>query len=659
MASDLFYNRDENISGVTVQAEYSGLQLTPSYGSSVTFSAKGFEYETDDFYKNRIPFSLNSLTADFNLNYDTNLSQAQSMAAFIESKHGETLFNFTVDGSGIYRGVKGVVDNYGISHNNNQNYKTNLKITVDQAPNLLNWSGCTFLNHDFRTWETGVAYKKYDVVYNNLPCTNSNNLFLSAENIGSNSWTKYYGNLATVDLVTVAGPYGGQLAVDKLTHSVSTVPLNQSRREQALSLKAGTYTTSVYVKPDTLNEVYWYFDSNGNNTNPQYPHIRYIFSSDDLQISDPTIKASRGLLQNGWVKLTATITYEADITVYAGFISFANGSYYAVRPTYHLIDTYSNNLLLSPNDFGSNVWTTNYGNLATVITSNPFIGAYGSQWSPNIISYSPTAPENQSRRQQRLSLKAGTYKISVYVRQNTGDPSTPDNIYWYFDMMKDPYPRIVYTFSSNTIQAYGGNITASREVLQNNWVKLTATMTFYVDTEVDAGFVGFAAGSHYATLPTYKRLIPKFKLNNFYYCKEDHTSNDLLIDGPADSSLSKWTQEFFFEPDIGLQTNVELKNEVLNFKNSFPLRIKTRDNNISMPISYKFTDISTQQLKSMLHFLENKAGYRNFRHQIPSVYNRPKVFFCPQWTHTYKYHNCHDLDVNFIEDVFGVIPTDT
>ena len=91
------------------------------------------------------------------------------------------------------------------------------------------------------------------------------------------------------------------------------------------------------------------------------------------------------------------------------------------------------------------------------------------------------------------------------------------------------------------------------------------------------------------------------------------------------------------------------------FKNSFHLRIKDRDNNASFPVSYKFTSITDKQLKAMLHFLENKGGYRNFRHDIPSIYNRPKAMYCPQWSHTWKYKNSHDLEVTLIEDVLGVI----
>ena len=37
MASDLFYNRDSNISGVAIEANYEDLNLYPVYGSKVSF----------------------------------------------------------------------------------------------------------------------------------------------------------------------------------------------------------------------------------------------------------------------------------------------------------------------------------------------------------------------------------------------------------------------------------------------------------------------------------------------------------------------------------------------------------------------------------------------------------------------------------------------
>jgi phage-related protein len=287
--SDLFYNRDENISGVALQSALSGIG-TPSYGSSVSFNSKLFQYDTKDSYTNTLPNSLNNLEATFNLRYETNEINAQKAAVFFEDKHV-----------------------------NNQHYELDASIVVDQSPNLLNWSGMNFINYTLVNWATSTSYDKFDIIYS------------------------------------------------------------------------------------------------GVNTN---------------------------------------------------------------------------------------------------------------------------------------------------------------------------------------------------------------------------------------------------KLNNFYYCTEDHTSSSTSADGPTGSS-SKWSQEFFFEPDIGFNNSVNFKNERLEFKNSFRQRVKSNDNNATFPVDYSFKNISNKQLKAMVHFLETKGGYRNFRHQIPSIYNRPKVFYSPSWTHTWNYFNSNDLQVSLVEDVLGIIPTDT
>jgi phage-related protein len=150
--------------------------------------------------------------------------------------------------------------------------------------------------------------------------------------------------------------------------------------------------------------------------------------------------------------------------------------------------------------------------------------------------------------------------------------------------------------------------------------------------------------------------INQNKLDNFYYCTGEHLSN--MSNSPT-GVTSMWTQDFFFEPDIGTQNDVEIKADKLEYKNSFTQRFKTNDNIATFDMSYSFKNIPDKQLKTMIHFLESKGGYRRFKHQIPSVYNRPKVYYSPKWTHTWNYANSNTLSVDLKEDPMGVIPTGT
>lgn len=142
------------------------------------------------------------------------------------------------------------------------------------------------------------------------------------------------------------------------------------------------------------------------------------------------------------------------------------------------------------------------------------------------------------------------------------------------------------------------------------------------------------------------------KINNFYYCKENHKSS---ADNSPVGQNTAWTQDFFWEPDLNTQTQVKIDTERFDTP-GFTTFSKTRRHTATFPVSYSFSNISDKQLIAMIHFLQNKCGYRRFKHQIPSVYNRPKVYVCPTWAHTFVYDNNNTLRVSFEEDPLGIIP---
>lgn len=144
--------------------------------------------------------------------------------------------------------------------------------------------------------------------------------------------------------------------------------------------------------------------------------------------------------------------------------------------------------------------------------------------------------------------------------------------------------------------------------------------------------------------------VNDIKINNFYYCTGDHVSSE---ENSPTGDNSNWTRDFFWEPDALTNNNVQFP--VSKVGTSFKQRSKTKINNSFIDIDYKFSNISTHELKSILHFLEKKAGFRRFFHKIPSLYNRPKVYICTEWNHSFVYNNSHDLTVRFKEDVMGVL----
>lgn len=143
--------------------------------------------------------------------------------------------------------------------------------------------------------------------------------------------------------------------------------------------------------------------------------------------------------------------------------------------------------------------------------------------------------------------------------------------------------------------------------------------------------------------------------NNIFYCLSGHVSS--LANHPL-STGRLWTKNLFQDPNS--QFSVQQKPSVAKneFVGAFSEKIK-HQNNVhsfdSLDLNYK--NISDKKLKSILYFLESKLGYKRFEYQIPEIYNRPKTFFAPTWTHKWNYKNSNDLTISVTEDPFGMIPS--
>ena len=154
-------------------------------------------------------------------------------------------------------------------------------------------------------------------------------------------------------------------------------------------------------------------------------------------------------------------------------------------------------------------------------------------------------------------------------------------------------------------------------------------------------------------LPTNTSASTNFRLGNIFYCKKDHRSSLLRNPFYGREAKSYWTQDFEWQTDEKFETSLGFRSE--EFGSKFKTRRK-EENAVNLDVKYLFSSLSDKQALAMLHFLETRAGYRRFRYQIPSVYNRPKVFISESWEHKWNYDNNHTIVVDLIEDKLGVMP---
>lgn len=146
------------------------------------------------------------------------------------------------------------------------------------------------------------------------------------------------------------------------------------------------------------------------------------------------------------------------------------------------------------------------------------------------------------------------------------------------------------------------------------------------------------------------------KTNNFFYCTGDHISS--AANSPF-STGSMWTQELFYLENIDYSIADQPSVGRIDFSSSFPQRLKT-DKNIHAVkrLTLKFDKISDKQTSSILHFVESKFGNKKFAYQIPKIYNRPKLFSCPSWRHSWLYKNSNSVEIDLVEDPLGIISSE-
>jgi hypothetical protein len=146
----------------------------------------------------------------------------------------------------------------------------------------------------------------------------------------------------------------------------------------------------------------------------------------------------------------------------------------------------------------------------------------------------------------------------------------------------------------------------------------------------------------------------KNKIDNFWFAKRDIPSGTAF-------SLNDWTRDFNYPIKLPYQISSKFEVVQLNYRNSFVQNIKTKNNShIIKDHTIKFENITTNQCRSMLFFLEKKCGYRRFIFYYPvgdfdsgfgePIYNKYKVFICTKWNHLFKYHDCHDIEMTITED---------
>ncbi len=112
---------------------------------------------------------------------------------------------------------------------------------------------------------------------------------------------------------------------------------------------------------------------------------------------------------------------------------------------------------------------------------------------------------------------------------------------------------------------------------------------------------------------------------------------------------SLFTRSFYFQPDLDFEIPVSPKFIKTEFDSSAPAFENYGINKTNLEFNYNLTNRSDKEAQAILKFLDVNGGFKIFEMTLPTPYNKLINVYSPEWNHTYKFKNNHDLSIKFIE----------
>lgn len=126
--------------------------------------------------------------------------------------------------------------------------------------------------------------------------------------------------------------------------------------------------------------------------------------------------------------------------------------------------------------------------------------------------------------------------------------------------------------------------------------------------------------------------------------------NSILSDSTSPTGInSLFTKNFYFKPDLDFSIPVATRFVKNEFDMTAPAFENDGINKTVLTFDFNFTNRSDKEAIALLKYLDDKAGFKIFEMNLPDPYNKTINVYCPEWSHTYKFYNNHDISAKFLE----------
>jgi phage-related protein len=665
-----FYNRSASVSN-----NYSYVDATsfsPIYGSSVDFSSRLNILPTSDNTLKILPSSENNLSIKYKLRFALNDADTGNLLKTIETASATKYLKFK-DPSNIYKSIIGYVEDYSVNKSTNANLnEVNIILSSYTSSPLFTWKSSSILNANikFFTPQSELlgfpSYDQYDIVYmQNSVIINNGTLNNPVFGWDRNPTTSQDTRISYVD---DAAPQQGGLKIyfNRSIRSLSSaidIPSSTnnantdiffvknaneiiiSQRPAAGTFKVTSFnpTTQKFTDLATFatNDIYASFKNSNElfllkkgeqvtyssgiqpikgSAIATYINIyKYNFANNKIELFtqiNPVLSSDQGVAFFNRTSITKMFQDEFD-SIYdysmklindVKFHCFANNILYLdVRIEFsyrrRTLSTRAINLS-SPTTFQIKPWSSHHVIGINVITKEQRI------YFSTIDNWSSTSPSGIIPRIDGFNVDPSDNQIYINVGSGRIKKKTATSIFTYADSKAySTAPAIDFYIKNKTIY------TITRVNTTNVFLYVT-----YDKADVNT-------------------IIDPNPINNFFIAKTKTTQ------------FSDFSRDFFFAPKLNFNFGNKFDVKQLDYKNSFIQNVSYKENeNALKQFNLKYENISTKQCLAMLFFLEKKCGYRRFLYDFPIFLKTKKAFICTEWSHTFKYHDCHDLTLSLVED---------
>lgn len=171
----------------------------------------------------------------------------------------------------------------------------------------------------------------------------------------------------------------------------------------------------------------------------------------------------------------------------------------------------------------------------------------------------------------------------------------------------------------------------------------------------------------------YDIVVENSSSTDFYYAQTDHTSGTESSSGSPGSAGYEGTfpndkyrwggivningvnlPHFIWKPSYGTTVDIEAKVKENSFGDGYKQIIRTDIDNIQLVINLSFEKRSDKEAFAIIHFLENRMGYKPFVFIPTGPYGTNSIsyskrFICRGWTNNYNFVNNNSISAIFEE----------